>query len=122
MDTLIKTGNGSIEATLRRRRILFARFMTRMEEEVREVWRIGGERGLYGGAGKRVGGAFLGRPQGFRHQRRLVDGCSLGRGEIAQGGGIRGGMFLGEINRCRESQDWTTACNSMRERNDEDQE
>ena len=32
LDTLIKTGSGSIEATLRRRRILFARFVARMED------------------------------------------------------------------------------------------
>ena len=32
LDTLIKTGSESIEATLRRRRILFAGFMMRMED------------------------------------------------------------------------------------------
>ena len=32
MDTLIKTGSESIEETLRRRRILFAGFMARMED------------------------------------------------------------------------------------------
>ena len=32
LDTLIKTGSESIEATLRRRRILFAGFMVRMED------------------------------------------------------------------------------------------
>ena len=31
LDTLIKTGSESIEATLRRRRILFARFVARMK-------------------------------------------------------------------------------------------
>ena len=43
--------------------------------------RIGGGRGLCGGAGKRVDGVFPGRPQSFRHQRRPVDDCSPGRGE-----------------------------------------
>ena len=28
---------------------------------------------------------------------------------MAQDGGTRGGPFHGEINRCRESQGWTTA-------------
>ena len=32
LDTLIKTGSESIEATLRRRRILFAGFVVRMED------------------------------------------------------------------------------------------
>ena len=32
LDTLLKTGSKSIEATLRRRRILFARFVARMED------------------------------------------------------------------------------------------
>ena len=29
---------------------------------------------------------------------------------IAQDGGTRGGTFHGEMDRCRESQGWTTAC------------
>ena len=100
---------------------MFAGFMARMEEEVREGWRIGGGRGLDGEAGKRVGGAFPGRLQSFWHQRRLVDDCSSGRGEIQQGGGKRGRTFHGEIDSCRESLGWTTACNSMRERDGKDQ-
>ena len=39
----------------------------------------------------------------------------------AQDGGTRGGTFHGEIDRCRESQGWTTACSSMPERNGKDQ-
>ena len=34
--------------------------------DVRDVWRGGGGRGLRGGAGKRVGRVFPGRPQSFR--------------------------------------------------------
>ena len=33
--------------------------------------------------------------------------AQLGRGLIAQDGGTRGGTFHGEMDRCRESQDWT---------------
>ena len=33
----------------------------------RDLWRIGGGRGLCGGPGKRVDGVFPGRPQSFRH-------------------------------------------------------
>ena len=32
------------------------------------------------------------------------------RGEIAQDNGTKGGTFHGEMDRCRESQGWTTAC------------
>ena len=49
LDTLIKTGSESIEATLRRRRILFAGFVTRMEETRLPKCVMFGE--LVGGAG-----------------------------------------------------------------------
>ena len=35
--------------------------------------------------------------------------------------GKRGGAFHGEIDRCRESQGWTTACSSMPEHDGKDQ-
>ena len=60
-------------------------------------------RGLCGRAGKRVDELFPGRPQSFRHQCRPMDDCSPGRGGMAQDGGTRGGIFEGEIDRCRES-------------------
>ena len=88
---------------------------------MRGFWRSGGGRGLRGGAGKRLGGVFPGRPQSFRHQRRPVDDCHPGQGEMAQGGGTRGGTFHGEMDHCRESQDWTTACSSMPERDGKSQ-
>ena len=49
LDTLIKTGNESIEATLRRRRILFAGFVARMEDTRLPKCVMFGE--LLGGAG-----------------------------------------------------------------------
>ena len=80
---------------------------------MRDVRRIGGRRGLRGGACKRVDGVFPERPQSFRHQRRPMDDCSLGREGMAQDGGTRsgtmGGTFHGEIDHCRKGQDWTTA-------------
>ena len=39
-------------------------------------------------------GVFPGRPQSFRHQRRPVDDCSLGRGGMAQNDRTRGGTFM----------------------------
>ena len=53
LDTLIKTGSESIEATLRRRQILFVRFVVRMEDTRLPKCVMFGE--LVGGAG-RVGG------------------------------------------------------------------
>ena len=54
------------------------------------------------------------------HQHRpIVDynDCSPGRGGMAQEGGTMGGTFHGEIDRCRESRGWFTACcSSMPER------
>ena len=90
-------------------------------DEVRDVRRMGGGRGLCGGAGKRVDGVFPGRPQSFRHQRRPVDDCSPGRGRMAQNGRTRGGTFHGEMDRCRESLGWTTAGSGMPKRDVKDQ-
>ena len=77
--------------------------------------------GCVGGAGKRVDGVFPGQPQSFRHQRRPVDDYSLGRGGMAQNGGTRGGSFHGEMDGCKESQGWTTACCRMLESDGKDQ-
>ena len=98
LDTLIKTGSESIEATLRRRRILFAGFVARMEDTRLPKCNMIGELVLCGGPGKRVDGVFPGRSQSFRHQRRPVDGCSPGRGGMAQ----NGGTFHGEMDRCKD--------------------
>ena len=83
--------------------------------EGRDVQRIGGGRVLRGGAGKIMDGLFPGRPHSFRHQHQPVDDCSLGRGETAQDSRTRDRTFHGEIDRCRESQGWTTTCSCMPE-------
>ena len=88
---------------------------------MRDIRRSGGARGLRRGAGKRVDGVFPGQPQSFRHQRRPVDDCSPGQGEMKQDDRTMGGTFHGEMDRCRERQGWTTACNSMSERDGKDQ-
>ena len=41
---------------------------------------------------------------------------------MAQNGGTRGGTFHGEVDRCRGSQGWTTACSSVPELDEKDQE
>ena len=125
LNTLINTGSESIEATLRRRWIfvrgICGAYGGYETAGVRDVWRIRGGRGLCRGPGKRVDGVFPGRPQSFRHQRRRVDDGSPGRGGMAQNSRTRGGIFHGEIDHCRESQDWTTACSCMPERDGKDQ-
>ena len=75
---------------------------------MRNVRRTDGGRGLRGGPGDNVDLVSSGRPQRFRYQRRPVDDCRPVRGEMAQDGGTRGGTFHGEMDRCRESQGWTT--------------
>ena len=126
LDTLIKTGSESIEATLSRRWILLARFMTCMEDTRLPKYVIFIEleegRGLRGGAGVTVDEVFPGRSQSFRYQRRLVDDCSPGRRGMTQDGGTRGGTFHGEMYRCRESQGWTAACSNVPERDGKDNE
>ena len=64
--------------------------------KMRNVRRIGGRHKMCGGPEKRrVDGVFPERPQTFRFQRRLVDGCSPGRGGMSQDGGTRGGTLHG---------------------------
>ena len=46
---------------------------------------------------------------------------TAGRGGFAQDGGTTGGAFHGEMERCTESQDWTTTCSSMPECEGKDQ-
>ena len=80
LDKLIKTVSESIEVTLRRRRILFAGFLARMEDtrlpKCVMFGELAGGAGCMGGEGKIVDGVFPGRLQSFRHQRRPVDDCS----------------------------------------------
>ena len=67
-------------------------------------------------------GVFPGRHQSVQHERRPLDYCSPGRGGMRQNGGTSGGTFHDEMDRCRESRGWTTACSSMPERYGKDQE
>ena len=122
LDTLVKTGSESIEATLRRRRILFAGFVARMEDTRLPRCVMFGE--MVGGAGC-VGGqekewvwCFL---DDLRGMCRPVDNCSPGRGGMAKNGRTRGGTFHGEMDRCRKKQGWTTSYSGMLERDGKDQ-
>ena len=64
LDTTLKTGSESIEATLRRRRVLFAGFVARMGDTRLSKYAmfgelIGGGRGLRGGGRKKSGWGLL---------------------------------------------------------------
>ena len=65
---------------------------------------------------------FPGRRQSFRYERRPVNDCSSGRGDMAPDGGTRGGTFHGEMDRCRESiTGLRHAVSCMPERDEKDQ-
>ena len=90
---------------------------------MRDVRRIGGGRGLREGPGKRVDGgvSWTTTPELSVSTPRPLDDCSPGRGGMAQDDGTRGGTFHVEMDRCTESQGWTTTCSSMSERDEKDQ-
>ena len=117
-DTLIKTGSASIEATLRRRRVLFAGFVARMEDtrlpKCSMFVELVGGAGCVGGQEKEWMGCFVDDLRAF--------GINADQWTTAaQDGRTKGGTFHGEMDRCRGSQDWTTACSRMSERDGKDQ-
>ena len=121
LDTLIKTGSESIDATLPKRQILFAGFVARLECTILPKWVMFGE--LVRGQENEwmMMGCLLDDLRAFDIKADQWDDCSPGRGEMAQAGGTRGGTFHSEMDRCRECRGWTTACSSMPERDGKDQ-
>ena len=120
LDTLVKTGSESIEATLRRRQILSAGFMARMEDTrlpkcVMFVELVGAA-GCVGGEEKEWIGCILNDLRYFGINADPVNDCSPGRGGMVQNGRTRGRIFHGKMDRCRKNQGWTTACSGMPER------
>ena len=85
LDTLLKTRSESIEATLHRRRILFAG----LPKCVMFGEMVGGA-GCVGGQKREWMGCFL-------------DDCSPGREGMAHNGRTRGGTFHGEMDRCSKT-------------------
>ena len=124
LDTLIKTGSESIEATLRRRWILLAGFVARMEDTRLPKCVMFGE--MVGGAGcvggrEKSGWGVSCTISELSASTPTMNDCNPERGNIAQDGGTRGGTFHGEMGRCSESRGWTTACSSLPERDGKDQ-
>ena len=89
--------------------------------DVRAVRRIGGRHGLRGGAGKEWMGCFLDDLRAFGINADQSLDCSTGRGGMTQDGEIRGRTCHGEMDRCRDSQGWTTAYRGVPERDGKDQ-
>ena len=121
LDMLIKTGSESIEVILRRRRILFARFVARMKDTRLPKCVIFAD--LVGGAAvwgtrKKSGcgvswttsGPSVSTPTSRRLQPRA-----------RRNGAERRGIFHGEMDRCRERQRWTMTCSRMPEHDEKDQ-
>ena len=126
LNTPMKTASESMKAIMRRRRILFEGFMARVEDTRLPkcvMFRELRGRGLLGGPEKRVEmGCILDDLRAFDiNTDQSMEAYSPGREGMAQDGGTRGGTFLGEMVRCRESQGWTMACRSMPERDGKDQ-
>ena len=125
LDTLVKTGSESIEATLRRRRMLFAGFVARMEDTrlpkcVMFAKMVEGA-GCVGGQEKEWMGCFLDDLRAFGINSDQWTTAAHDEGEWRRTAEQRGGTFHGKMDRCRENQGWTTACSGMPERDGKDQ-
>ena len=120
LDTLTKTGSESIEATLRRRRILFVGFVARMMEDMRlPKCVMFGE--MMGGTGFVEGQKSIGWGDSWMTLELLASTPTSGRLQPRmRGNGAerrnKGRNWHDEIDRCRESQGWTTACSHMPKR------
>ena len=120
LDTLVKTGSESIDATLRKRRILFAGFVVRIEDtrlsKCVMVGEMVGGAGCVGGQEKEWMGCFLDlRAFGINVDQWTT--AAQDEGGMAQ----NGGTFHGKMDRRRKNQGWTTACSGMPERDGKDQ-
>ena len=75
-----------------------------------------------GGGRKKCGGCFVDDLRAFGiNARDQWTTAAQDEGEMAQDGETRGGTFQGEMDRCCESQGWTTTCSRMPERDGTDQ-
>ena len=84
----MKTGSEGIEVIVRRRRILFSGFVTRMEDtrllKCVMFGELVGGAGCVGGAEKKVDRVSPGLPRSFRYQHRPLGDCRPGRVGMAQ--------------------------------------
>ena len=125
LDTLIKTGSESVEATLRMRRILFVRFLARIKDTrlpkcVMFGQFVGGA-DCVGGQEKEWMGCFLDGLRAFGINADQWTTAAQDEGNGAERRNKGGGTFHGEMDRCGGSQGWTTACSRMPELDGRDQ-
>ena len=103
----MKTGREIIEAIMRRSRILFARFVARMEDtklpKCAMFGELVGSAGCVGGQEKEWTGCLLDNLKAFGINADQWTTAAPGRGGMAQDGGTRGGTFHSKLDRCRES-------------------
>ena len=125
LDALVKTGSESIEATLRRRQILFAGFVARMEDTRLPKCVMFGElmggAGCVGGQGKEWMGCFLDDLRAFginADQWTTAIQRARGNGAERQNKGRKISWQNGSL---QKNQGWTTACSGMPERDGKDQ-
>ena len=121
LDTLVKTGSESIEATLRRRRILFAGFVARMEDTRLPKCVMFGEMmggaGCVGGQEKRWVGYFLDDLRAFGINADQLTTAAQDEGEWRRTAEHGAEHFMAKwIAGCRKNQGWTTACSGIPER------
>ena len=125
LDTIVKTGSESLEATLRIRRILFTGFVERMGDTTLPKCVMFGEMvegaGCGGGQEKDWMGCFLDDLRAFGINAVQLNTATQDEGGMAQNSKTRGGTFHGKIDRCRKKQGWPTACSGMPERDGKDQ-
>ena len=124
LDTLAKMGSESIEATLRRRRILFAGFMVRMEDTrlpkcVMFGEMVGGA-SCVGGQKKEWMGCFLNdlRAFGINADNGRLQPRTRGNGAERENKGRNISWRNGSL---QKNQGWTTACSGMPERDGKNQ-
>ena len=104
---------------------MFAGFVACMEDTRLPKCVMFGE--LVGGAGcvaaqeKEWMGCFLDDLRAFGINADQLTTAAQDEGEWHRAVEQGGGMFHGEMDRCRESQGWTTTCSSMPERDGKDQ-
>ena len=115
LDPPKKTGSESfIEMIMRGRWLLFVPFVARMEDTRLPKCVLFGE--LVGGADcmrgerKKIGWGVSWTTSELSVLTPISGRLQHTRGGMAQDGGTRGGIYRGKMDRCGESQGWTTTC------------
>ena len=110
---------------IRSRRILFERFVARVEDmrlpKCVTFEELVGGTVCVGGKEKEWMRCLLDDLRAFGINTDQWTPAAQDEGGMAQDGGPRGGMVHTEMDRCRERRGWTTTCSRMPERGGKDQ-